>query len=82
MVIGRRIGIIAAGEQWPDGSLRPALEDQFGEGAVIANLSGSLSPESQAALHLCDNSQAQPSDIIINCVSGRELTERGFTADI
>lgn len=46
---GKRIAVIPAGERWEDNSLRPSLEDWLGAGAIIDELTGSLSPEAQAA---------------------------------
>ena len=47
------VTVIAAGERWPDGNLRPALEDLLGAGAVIAAMNehsrGLLSPQADAA---------------------------------
>jgi 2-phosphosulfolactate phosphatase len=41
----RPIAVIAAGERWPDGSLRPSLEDLLGAGAIISALSVSGHPD-------------------------------------
>jgi 2-phosphosulfolactate phosphatase len=76
-----RIAVIPSGERWPDGHLRPAIEDLIGAGAIISHLSGSKSPEAkiaEATYHSCD-SVAQS---INACASGRELHERGFGEDI
>jgi 2-phosphosulfolactate phosphatase len=60
------IAIIPGGERWPDDTLRPAVEDLWGAGAVVAGL--------LAAADL-------PGDLH-ECVSGRELTDHGFAADV
>ncbi len=82
---GRPATVIAAGERWADGSLRPALEDLLGAGAVIAALhhrgSGPLSPEAEAA-RTCYETTADPARAVSDCASGRELAERGFADDV
>ena len=43
---GGTVAVVAAGERWPDGSLRPCAEDLWGAGAVLALLpDADLSPE-------------------------------------
>jgi 2-phosphosulfolactate phosphatase len=80
--LGHRIAVIPAGEQWPDGSLRPSLEDLLGAGAIIAHLAGSLSPEAQAAADLYRASLPNLASKIRQCSSGRELVVRGFAPDV
>ncbi|ATG46363.1 2-phosphosulfolactate phosphatase [Celeribacter ethanolicus] len=78
------IALIPAGETWPDGSLRPAIEDQIGAGAIADRLtnahSANLSPESQIARAAFAASSLPET---LRCsVSGRELTGYGFPQDI
>jgi 2-phosphosulfolactate phosphatase len=79
------VTVIAAGERWPDGNLRPALEDLLGAGAVIAAMHQHgrrlLSPEADAA-RTCFKGTADPASAVTNSASGRELTEDGFADDI
>jgi 2-phosphosulfolactate phosphatase len=85
---GSSIAVIPAGERWgSDGSLRPALEDQLGAGAILAELAGlgyaeRFSPEAQSAVELYDAAGARLAERLYECVSGRELTSRGFGSDV
>ena len=79
--LGSSFNLIPAGERWPDGSLRPALEDWLGAGAILRWLPGSRSPEADSALALferhCENLVAT----LEQCGSGRELEKRGHLRD-
>lgn len=78
----RPISMIAAGERWPDGSLRPALEDQLGAGAIIAALqAGPLSPEARAAC-ACYAATEDVAASVAACASGVELVSSGFAEDV
>jgi len=79
---GSRIAVIPAGEQWNDGSLRPALEDLIGAGALLARLPGSLSPEAELAVAAFERFRFDLHDALARSISGRELLERGYTRDI
>ncbi|MFD9515106.1 2-phosphosulfolactate phosphatase [Streptomyces mirabilis] len=81
----RPVAVIASGERWPDGSLRPAMEDLLGAGAIIAaldeRLSGTLSPEAAVA---AASFQTTPdvSAAVAASSSGRELIGGGFAEDV
>ncbi|MEV4809484.1 2-phosphosulfolactate phosphatase [Micromonospora avicenniae] len=78
------VGVIAAGERWPDGSLRPGVEDQLGAASVLDALSGvpgGLSVEAAMALAALASTPDVPA-AVRGCVSGRELTEGGFAGDV
>ncbi|MFC7306664.1 2-phosphosulfolactate phosphatase [Streptomyces monticola] len=78
----RPVAVIAAGERWPEGALRPALEDLLGAGAVISAVgAGACSPEASAAA----GAYASTSDVaaaVHDCASGRELAAGGFAEDV
>jgi 2-phosphosulfolactate phosphatase len=74
--------VIACGERWPDGSLRPSLEDYIGAGAVIAALAGSRSPEATAAADAWLAGAARVRDVVSSCASGKEVVARGWGRDL
>lgn len=80
------IALIAAGERWPDGSLRPAIEDLWGAGAVIAALHDAgwtdLSPEARMAMAAFTAASGVVLDELRDCASGRELIDIGFGQDV
>jgi 2-phosphosulfolactate phosphatase len=81
--LGKRIAVIAAGEQWwGEGTLRPGVEDLLGAGAIIANLNGRLSPEAELTLAAFKNAQANLKELLFRCGSGKELIGKGFEEDV
>src|SRR5262249_24545943 len=76
------VAVIPAGERWPDGSLRVALEDWWGAGAIIKHLPGPCSVEAAAAATAFDAVANRLLPSMVACTSGRELVERGFHHDI
>jgi 2-phosphosulfolactate phosphatase len=76
------IGVVAAGERWPDGTLRPGVEDLLGAAAILDGLAGcAYSPEAATAVATL----AGVPDVaaaVRSSVSGRELIGYGFAADV
>jgi 2-phosphosulfolactate phosphatase len=84
---GKNISVIPAGEKWQNtyeskGTLRFAIEDLIGAGAIISYLKGDLSPESKSALAIYESVKNNLSEVIKKCSSGKELIEKGFEEDV
>jgi 2-phosphosulfolactate phosphatase len=80
----RPIGVVAAGERWPDGTMRPGVEDLVGAAMVLDGLShvaGGLSVEAAVTLAALA-ALPDPAAAVRGSVSGRILIERGFATDV
>jgi 2-phosphosulfolactate phosphatase len=80
--VGPRVAIIAAGERWPDGSLRPCLEDLLGSGAILSYLSRDPSPEAAAAAGAFLALKDRLRFALAETASGRELISWGYEGDL
>jgi 2-phosphosulfolactate phosphatase len=78
--------VIPAGERWHDGSLRPAVEDLIGSGAVIDALADNtetdLTPDASTALAAFRDARPELSRRLSECTSGIELASMGFAEDV
>ncbi len=78
----QRVLVVPAGERWPDGSLRPSLEDWLGAGAILSHLPCDSSGEARAAVAAFRELEAELPNALRSCMSGRELIERGYPEDV
>lgn len=79
---GKNIAVIPAGEKWSDGSLRPAIEDLIGAGAILSYLQGRYSPEAETAITVFSRWQNELFSVLEKSISGQELIARGFPQDV
>ncbi len=83
---GATVAVVAAGERWPDGSLRPAVEDLWGAGAVLGTLlrltGADASPEVRAAVAAHAAVAGHEAAALAACVTGRELAAGGWHEDV
>lgn len=86
---GATVVVVPAGERWPNGSLRPAIEDLWGAGAVVDALvmrigerPGLLGPETQLARRSFRHVALTLGADLAACASGRELIEKGYPDDV
>lgn len=85
-VAGRDVLVVPAGERWPDGSLRPAIEDLWGAGGVVAELvdlgATEVSDEALAAAAAYRLVEGRLGRALAACASGQELLGRGYASDV
>jgi 2-phosphosulfolactate phosphatase len=77
-----RIGI-AAGERWPDHSLRPAIEDWLGAGGIVDALGeASLSAEAEFARTAYRSARPDLMRLMRESLSGQELAAEDHPFDV
>ena len=81
------VAVIAAGEKWPGGELRPAIEDLWGAGAVMSALTAAgwdagASPEALMAIAAWRAVADTLPQSLAACASGRELRAAGYPEDV
>lgn len=80
--LSNNIGVVAAGEKWEDNSIRFAIEDMVGAGAVISCFNTELSIEAKAAKLVFDSNEDNIESVLLQSISGQELIDRGYIGDV
>jgi 2-phosphosulfolactate phosphatase len=81
---GGTVSVIASGERWPNGSLRPAFEDLVAGGAILHELIDDyrLSPEARSAVAAFLAAKGDLPRFLAASGSGQELIAEGFSEDV
>lgn len=79
----RRILVIPCSERWPNGTLRPAVEDLVAAGGIISYLAEKTwSPEARVAASAYRQNSPYGLSTLGECASALELAEKGFAEDV
>ena len=82
----KRVTVVACGERWveasEDGTLRFAIEDYLGAGAILHRIDADLSPEALLCARAFEASKDHLEQLLLDCGSGRELLARGDRASV
>lgn len=76
------LAVIAAGERTDDGTIRFAIEDWLGAGAIVSRMDSKLSAEAEAAAAAFERFHDRLRKTLAECASGRELIDAGYPDDI
>lgn len=80
---GGTVAVIACGERWPNGALRPAIEDMIAAGAVLSELPDhTLSAEAEVAVAAFQSVKHALPSALLRSASGQELLHRGYREDV
>jgi 2-phosphosulfolactate phosphatase len=79
---GATFNVCPAGERWPDGTSRSAVEDWLAAGAILRLLPEPHSPEALAAIGAFERACHDLGGALSRSSSGRELIDQGFAADV
>lgn len=75
-----RVLVVPCGERWPDGTLRPAIEDYVAADGIIATIGRDrCSPEAEGAVAAWHQLNMLS---LRECASALELQQRGFHEDV
>ncbi|HEY1827910.1 MAG TPA: 2-phosphosulfolactate phosphatase [Acidimicrobiales bacterium] len=81
------VAVVACGERWPQGTLRPAIEDELGAGALIAALmevapQATAAPEAHLAAQAFLTASRDLTGVLASSMSGRALSGKGREEDV
>ena len=76
------VTVIACGERHPNGSLRPAVEDWMGAGAIVSHVEAPWSAEAEVCRETYLAVHYRVPELVSESESGRELRAAGYAMDV